>query len=59
MSSKGIKVINDNIQNLIVGSADLSPSNKTITTTNIYNSSNYNGSYIHYGEHAMAHIKWY
>ena len=58
MSSKCIKVINDNIQNLIVGSADLSPSNKTITTTNIYNSSNYNGSYIHYGvrEHAMAAI---
>ena len=30
MSSKCIKVINDNIQNLIVGSADLSPSEQAI-----------------------------
>lgn len=48
-----------NKNNFIIGSADLSESNKIKTTeNNIFNKDNYNGYYLHYGirEHAMGAI---
>ena len=58
LSSKCIKSMIENMNNLIIGSADLSPSNKTLIEKNIIQKDNYIGTYLHYGvrEHAMAAI---
>ena len=58
-SSKSIEVINTFLPQLIGGSADLSGSNNTKTSnSNVINSKNFNGNYLHYGvrEHGMAAI---
>ena len=58
-SSKVIESITNILPQLIGGSADLSGSNNTKTSnSNIINSKNFNGNYIHYGvrEHGMASI---
>ncbi len=58
-SSKVIESITNILPQLIGGSADLSGSNNTKTTnSNIINSKNFNGNYLHYGvrEHGMAAI---
>jgi len=54
-----LEVLSEKIDNLVGGSADLTGSNNTKTKNmSIFNSSNYDGSYIYYGvrEHAMAAI---
>ncbi len=56
-SMKVIETLNDFMQNLVGGSADLSGSNNTKTLkSKVINSKNYGGNYIHYGvrEHGMA-----
>ena len=58
-SEKSLKLLNNHIQNFIGGSADLTGSNNTKTSEmGIFNSNNYNGSYVYYGirEHAMAGV---
>ncbi len=58
-SSKVIESITNILPQLIGGSADLSGSNNTKTTnSNIINSKNFDGNYLHYGvrEHGMAAI---
>ncbi len=58
-SSKSIESITNILPQLIGGSADLSGSNNTKTAnSNVINSRNFNGNYIHYGvrEHGMASI---
>ena len=58
-SEKALEVLNKHIKNFIGGSADLTGSNNTKTSEmNIFNSDNYEGSYIYYGirEHAMAGV---
>jgi transketolase len=58
-SGKILEILCKNSPNLIGGSADLSASNNTINKfSQIINSTNYNGNYIHYGvrEHAMGAI---
>ncbi len=58
-SSKVIESLNKIIPQLIGGSADLSGSNNTKTlNSEVINSKNFNGNYIHYGvrEHGMAAI---
>ena len=58
-SSKSIESITTVLPQLIGGSADLSGSNNTKTqNSNVINSKNFNGNYIHYGvrEHGMAAI---
>ena len=51
------KIVN-NLSNLMVGSADLSSSNRVLFKQDIFNKNNYSGSFIHYGvrEHAMSAI---
>lgn len=58
ISGMCIQKLNEKLEHLIIGSADLSPSNKTLFSDNIINKYNYNGNYLHYGirEHAMAGI---
>ena len=58
ISGKCINQLVENTKNLIVGSADLSPSNKTLSHNDIISRENYKGTYLHYGvrEHAMAAI---
>jgi len=58
MSSVCLDVIASHIDNLIIGSADLSESNKTNVKCNVITMDNYNGKIINYGirEHAMAGI---
>ena len=56
-SMKVIEALNNLMPNLVGGSADLSGSNNTKTSnSNILNSKNYGGNYIHFGvrEHGMA-----
>ena len=56
-SMKVIEALNNLMPNLVGGSADLSGSNNTKTyNSNILNSKNYGGNYIHFGvrEHGMA-----
>ena len=58
-SELAIELLNDQLDNLIGGSADLTGSNNTKTKNmKVYDSSNYDGNYIYYGvrEHAMAAI---
>ncbi len=58
-SEKALELLNNNIQNFIGGSADLTGSNNTKTKEmSIYNAENYKGNYVYYGirEHAMAGI---
>ena len=47
ISGNCIQKITDNIGNLIIGSSDLSPSNKTLFNDDIIIQNNYNGSYLH------------
>jgi transketolase len=46
------------IDNIIVGSADLAESTKTLINSNYISQNNFNGKYLHYGirEHAMCAI---
>ena len=56
-SMKVIELLNNLMPNLVGGSADLSGSNNTKTSSSIiFNSKNYGGNYIHFGvrEHGMA-----
>ena len=58
-SELAIELFNDQLDNLIGGSADLTGSNNTKTKNmKVYDSLNYDGNYIYYGirEHAMAAI---
>ena len=58
LSGKCLEKLSDNFTRFLIGSADLSPSNKTLTNNSIFNKNNYYGNYIHYGirEHAMCGI---
>jgi len=58
MSGVCLDVISSKIDNIIIGSADLSESNKTNIKGNVITRDNYNGKIINYGirEHAMAGI---
>ena len=56
-SQKSIEILLDAYPSLFGGSADLTGSNNTkVVNHSIFSSSNYEGSYVHYGvrEHAMA-----
>ena len=57
-SSICLNILGQNINNIIIGSADLGESNKTLIKTNIINKNSFKGKYIHYGirEHAMCSI---
>ena len=58
-SELSIELFNDQLDNLIGGSADLTGSNNTkAKNMKVYDSLNYDGNYIYYGvrEHAMAAI---
>lgn len=57
-SSICLNILGQNIDNIIIGSADLGESNKTLIKTDIINKNNYKGKYLHYGirEHAMCSI---
>ncbi len=58
-SAKVIEVLNNNLSNIIGGSADLSGSNNTnAPNSKVINKSDPTGNYIHYGvrEHGMAAI---
>ena len=58
-SEKSLELLNKHIENFLGGSADLTGSNNTKTSNMaVFNSENYNGTYIYYGirEHAMAGI---
>jgi transketolase len=53
-----LNTIIKNNSNMIVGSADLAESNKTMISSEIITSKNFSGMYLHYGirEHAMMSI---
>jgi transketolase len=53
-----LNILADNIDNIIIGSADLGESNKTLIKTDIISKEDFNGKYLHYGirEHAMCAI---
>lgn len=53
-----LKKIVEIMDNILIGSADLAESNKTMVSNSIFGKENYNGKYIHYGirEHAMVAI---
>lgn len=53
-----LNIINENNNNIIIGSADLAESTKTIINSTNISYDNFNGSYLHYGirEHAMTGI---
>ena len=57
-SSLVLSKIIENMNNIIIGSADLGESNKTMISKDFITSKNFNGKYIHYGirEHAMTSI---
>ena len=57
-SSICLNILSQNIDNIIIGSADLGESNKTLIKTDIINKNNFKGKYLHYGirEHAMCSI---
>jgi transketolase len=57
-SSLCLQILENNLENIIIGSADLGESNKTLIKTNIINKNNFNGKYLHYGirEHSMMSI---
>lgn len=57
-SSIVLKTITSLMENIIVGSADLAESNKTMVDINFMTKNNFSGKYIHYGirEHAMCSI---
>ena len=57
-SSIVLKTITSLMENIIVGSADLAESNKTMVDQNFMTKNNFSGKYIHYGirEHAMCSI---
>jgi len=58
-SGKILEYLTNGFENLIGGSADLTPSNNTMTSNHTaYSSSNPSGNYIYYGvrEHAMGSI---
>ena len=58
-SEKSLDFLNQYIENFIGGSADLTGSNNTKTSSmTVFNAKNYQGSYVYYGirEHAMAGI---
>lgn len=57
-SSMCLNILSKNIENIIIGSADLGESNKTLIKTDIINKDNFTGKYLHYGirEHAMCSI---
>jgi transketolase len=57
-SSIVLKTITALMENIIVGSADLAESNKTMVDINFMTKNNFSGKYIHYGirEHAMCSI---
>lgn len=53
-----LNILENNLDNIIIGSADLGESNKTLVKTYIFDKDNFNGKYLHYGirEHAMCSI---
>jgi transketolase len=53
-----LNILVKNTENIIVGSADLSESNKTSILSDFLRKDNFDGKYLHYGirEHAMASI---
>ena len=53
-----LNILSNSIDNIIIGSADLGESNKTLVKTEIINKDNFNGKYLHYGirEHSMCSI---
>ena len=53
-----LKKIVELMDNVLIGSADLAESNKTMVSHDIFSKDNYSGKYIHYGirEHAMVAI---
>ena len=53
-----LNILANNIDNIIIGSADLGESNKTLIKTDIISKQDFNGKYLHYGirEHAMCAI---
>jgi transketolase len=53
-----LQILENNLENIIIGSADLGESNKTLIKTNIINKNDFNGKYLHYGirEHSMISI---
>ena len=57
-SSIVLKRIASQMENILVGSADLAESNKTMVDINFLTKNNFSGKYIHYGirEHAMCSI---
>ena len=57
-SSICLNIIANNIHNIIIGSANLGESNKTLIKTDIITKNNFKGKYLHYGirEHAMCSI---
>jgi transketolase len=57
-SSMCLNIISKYIDNIIIGSADLGESNKTLIKNTIINKNNFKGKYLHYGirEHAMCSI---
>ena len=57
-SNMALNILAKNISNMIVGSADLAESNKTMISDNFIANDNFTSQYLHYGirEHAMASI---
>ena len=57
-SNMCLNILSKYIDNIIIGSADLGESNKTLIKTHIINKDNFTGKYLHYGvrEHAMCSI---
>jgi transketolase len=53
-----LNIINKNINNVIIGSADLGESTKTLIKSSFISKNNFEGNYIHFGvrEHSMAGI---
>jgi transketolase len=58
ISNTFLNILAKNIPNMIVGSADLGESNKTLIESDFIKSSSFSGQYLHYGirEHAMISI---
>jgi transketolase len=58
ISNVFLNTIIKHIPNMIVGSADLAESNKTMITSDIIKKNNFSGMYLHYGvrEHSMMSI---
>ena len=58
ISNTFLNIISKNIENIIVGSADLAESNKTFIESDFIKRGSFSGKYLHYGirEHAMTSI---